>query len=109
MLSNADVRKRVEDHVTRDEEGWSELAYANVGYEFEVENLGKITLVDLKPSGEGGGEYTHVVFRLVEEDGTDRLFKKTGCYQSHYGNDWDGSIDQCRAIEKVVTNYVTIR
>lgn len=89
--------------------GWGELAYdKTVGDPFEVPNLGIVTLLDVETSGEGGGEHTHVVFRLRMVDGSDRVFMKTGCYMSHYGNDWDGPLTEVRGVEKVVVEYVRV-
>jgi hypothetical protein len=60
-----------------------------------------------------GDEYP---FEVVEQDGSgswgyetstvfkvgDQLFRKTGYYQSHYGNDWDGPLREVREGAKTV-------
>lgn len=79
-------------------DSWSSFGYSNGKvtidgdeYEWEyVENIG----------GEGEGEYRAVVFRVG-----DQLFRKEGYYQSHYGSDWDGNLEEVEAFEKTVTDY----
>jgi hypothetical protein len=34
-----------------------------------------------------------------------QLFRKNGYYASHYGTDWDGSVDEVVSSEKVITVY----
>lgn len=46
------------------------------------------------------GSDASVVFQVG-----DKIFKKTGFYQSHYGYDWDGDLTEVRPVEKVVTFY----
>lgn len=67
------------------------------GVEYPVE------FVDSYTGSEGDwSAETYVIFKV---DG--KTFKKTGHYQSHYGDDWDGPVYEAVPVEKVVTEWVT--
>ena len=69
----------------------------------QVEGIdGLVTAVEMKGGGEGQGEYTHVVFKIVN-DGVTRHFKKVGCHVSHDGTYWDGPFTEVKQQQKVVT------
>lgn len=80
------------------EDGWGELAYVT---DEEIEGvLGLVSGVE-HVGGMGQGEYTHVVFKIVN-DGVTRHFKKVGCRVSHSGTYWDGPFTEVKQQQKVV-------
>jgi hypothetical protein len=83
-------------------EDWSDIAYGSEGiatingeeYHWQlIESFG----------GMDKGSYAAVVFEVG-----DRLFRKEGFYQSHYGYDWDGDLCEVEAYERTVTDYRSI-
>ena len=82
---------------------WGEVHWGDVdtltidGVDYPLE------VVESHGGGEGDGSEVWVVFKV---DG--RLFRKSGYYASHYGTDWDGSLEEVEAFEKTVTDYRTI-
>ena len=59
--------------------------------------------------GEGDGEYTCMVFKLVNRSTQEEtFFKMEGYYASYDGTSWDGNLHQVRATQKLVTFYVPI-
>jgi len=52
--------------------------------------------------GEGQGDDIWFVFEVKD---TGQLFKKSGYYASHYGTDWDGPLEEVRAVQRMVTFY----
>lgn len=77
--------------------GWdikNSLVVDGESYEFEV--------VDTQNDGEWGYE-TYVVMRVGNQ-----YFRKSGYYESHYGNDWDGDFEEVEEAEKKVTVWRTV-
>lgn len=99
-LTASQVENALEETYLLDD-GWDELGwYADYkkvetlsveGYDYDFEVL--------EQDGEGSWSYsTSVVFRVG-----DQFFRKTGHYQSHYGNDWDGPLTEVKPSQKTVT------
>lgn len=97
--------KGVEISGTYLEEGWHGF-FNLMGREgIELEGVGKAYRVD-DVGGEGEGDYMHVVFELIDEDGTARLFKKEGRWVSFEGSDWeDGDFYEAVPAQKTITVY----
>ncbi len=55
-----------------------------------------------KPPEEGGGERVYIIVKVGEQ-----FFRKNGYYASHYGTDWDGSVDEVHPVTKTITVYET--
>lgn len=80
-------------------------------YEFEelpregivVEGLGLVTL-ESQYGGEGMGDEYYIVLRVTEGD-TVRFFRKNGWHASHDGSYLDGSLDEVKPVDRVVTFY----
>jgi hypothetical protein len=73
----------------------------------ELEGVGTAYRVD-EVGGEGEGDYMHVVFEIIDKDGTARLFKKEGRWVSYDGAYWDeGDCDFYEVVpkEKTITVY----
>lgn len=66
--------------------------------------LGVISYVD-DHGGEGQGDGYWVVVKITGHDGTERLFKRNGWYQSFSGGELDGPTIEVRPREKMVTVY----
>lgn len=71
----------------------------------ELEGVGKAYRVD-DVGGEGEGDHMHVVFELIDEDGTARLFKKDGRWVSYDGPYWEyGDFYEVVPAQKTITVY----
>lgn len=89
----------IQDCLEEDEDGWGELAYMT---DEAIEGvLGLVSGIE-RVGGEGQGEYTHVVFKIVN-DGVTRHFKKVGCRVSHCGTYWDGPFTEVEQKQKTIT------
>lgn len=68
---------------------------------------GRIYPVDVIEQNRGGeGDFsleTSVIFKVG-----DQIFKKTGHYASHYGDDWDGPITEVKSVQKTVTVWENV-
>lgn len=87
-----------------DRDGWSEVD----GWDSLYEDTGSIeindTVYDFKiVENIGGMDEGSYAALILEIDG--RLFRKEGYYASHYGTDWDGTMEEVEAYEKTVTDY----
>ena len=91
--------KDIEIHLDEFGDGWGEFAYL----ENEViEGIDGLVSGVEHQGGEGRGEYTHVVFKIVNGDSV-RHFKKVGCRVSHSGTYWDGPFTEVEQKQKVIT------
>jgi hypothetical protein len=72
---------------------------------FELEGVGNCYRVhDI--GGEGEGDYMHVVFEIIDAEGTARLFKKEGRWVSYDGPYWeDGDFYEAVPAQKTITVY----
>lgn len=60
-----------------------------------------ISIVSEEHGGEGSWDTeTFIVVRVG-----DQLFRKTGHYRSHYGDDWDGPFREVEAVQRLVDDY----
>lgn len=92
-----------------DSYGWDHWTYKSNFGPFPVPGVGTIEVVDVHELGEGdwGGE-VYIVFKVTDEKGTTKLFKKTGHYQSYDGTSWDdyqGDFFEVQQVKKYVTVY----
>lgn len=86
---------------------WSEIEYQPKGFRGAIMLLGEATTYEKVDSHSGGeGDYGCETWVVVKVG--DQLFKKTGFYQSHYGNDWDGAFTEVRQGRKTVTVYTDL-
>ena len=56
--------------------------------------------------GEGQGDELWFVFKVYGEDGTTRLFRRNGWYQSFHGGEYDGPTDEVYEAEKTIKVYL---
>lgn len=92
----------IEDILLEEEDSWSEWGYSDKPV--FVEDL-RIEVIDSTTGGEGATDL-EVVWRITSlEDGSTRLFIKTGCWVSHDGAYWDGDFRETEQKQKVVTYY----
>lgn len=103
-LTADDVEKALTSHY--DWENWEEFAWDVVRREgnvfpkvIDINNVTyEVKMIDDGPDVVGEWSYdTYIIFSVG-----DRVFKKTGHFQSHYGNDWDGPLKQVVEVEKTV-------
>ena len=81
---------------------WRELKYGTpVDVKLQGERVTLTTVDDY--GGEGKGDDLWVVFTA----GT-QLFRKSGYYASGYGYEWDGELEEVRAVEKTIIVYESI-
>jgi len=95
---------QVEAAIEEDEDlYWEELEweFRNKGLTIDgVEYPAQV--LDENPRGEW--DYgTYIVFSVG-----DQIFRKTGHFQSHYGNDWDGPLQEVRKAEKTIEVWEAI-
>lgn len=78
---------------------WDELEY-NVPEALEIDGVTyPVELLNSQTGEEGDYEIgTYIVIKVG-----DQTFRKTGYYQSHVGNDWDGPFREVVPVEKYIT------
>jgi hypothetical protein len=81
---------------------WDNLEDRENGFKGAILVDGEAVVFE-KVASDEGGEYGYGTF-LIFKVGT-QLFKKSGYYRSHYGNDWDGSFTEVNATTKTVVVY----
>lgn len=86
-------------------ESWNELSYEETGYKLAILLRDEAVLVEIVAKHEGG-EYGYATF-IVFKVGT-QYFRKEGFYQSHYGNDWDGSFEEVQPVLKQVSDWEVV-
>ena len=59
-------------------------------------------VVDEVGNREGGGDYSHLVFYVVEED---KYYKLEGYYSSYNGTYWNGFVTEVYPKEKTIIVY----
>lgn len=108
-LSVAEVEELILGVVTPEEYeldhwgAWDEVGYDNPFY--IVPELGRVEVINHEGGGEGATDL-EIVWRITSlEDGSTRLFIKTGCWVSHDGAYWDGDFRETTQKQKVVTYY----
>lgn len=70
-----------------------------------LDELGRVELISADTGGEGASDL-ELVWRITSlEDGSTRLFIKTGVWVSHDGAYWDGDFRETSQKQKVVTYY----
>jgi hypothetical protein len=70
-----------------------------------LDELGRVDVISAETGGEGASDL-ELVWRITSlEDGSTRLFIKTGCWVSHDGAYWDGDFRETSQKQKVVTYY----
>lgn len=87
-------------------QSWHEVAGMDKGEPFALLLDGEAVLAvksDNSKLGEGAGSDVWIV---IEING--RFFKKSGYHESHYGTDWDGTLDEVKPREATVTVYDNI-
>jgi hypothetical protein len=97
--------RQVEEAVENGEDGWMSIDWMSEGRTFSLDINGETveaTYVGGKQSEEGGGEHVYLVVKVGSQ-----FFRKNGYYASHYGVEWDGSIEEVHPVEKTVTVYET--
>ncbi|MFE7717522.1 hypothetical protein ACFU44_00595 [Nocardia rhizosphaerihabitans] len=72
---------------------------------YDIPGIGTMKIVEDERNGEGGGDYAAIIFEIVAEDGSTRLFKKEGYYASYDGYTWDGDLYEVRPASKLITVY----
>jgi len=72
-----------------------------------IPNVGQATLVE-EFGGEGMGDQLWFVFKITDDAGNERLFRRNGWYQSYSGGEFDGPTEEVKPVEKVVTVYKAI-
>lgn len=69
------------------------------------DELGRVDILKAETGGEGATDL-EIVWQITSlEDGSTRLFIKTGCWVSHDGAYWDGDFRETQQKQKVVTYY----
>lgn len=95
IIPIASLEAAIEEH---EDFYWDELEYytRNDGLGIEIDGTRyDVKVLEEYTGGEGDwNTETFIIFKV----GT-QTFKKTGFYQSHYGNDWDGPLIE---VEQVV-------
>lgn len=82
---------------------WSDTHHEAIPPVTHIEVRGEQVPVEFVASdtgGEGHGESVWVVVKIG-----DQLFRKPGYYASHYGTDWDGTLEEVQVVERTVTFY----
>jgi hypothetical protein len=70
-----------------------------------LDELGRVEVISADTGGEGASDL-ELVWRITSlEDGSTRLFIKTGYWVSHDGAYWDGDFRETSQKQKVVTYY----
>lgn len=89
------------------EDGWSEIAWVldktRKNYTQRTITIQGADVPVEVVATDDGGEYgfeTFVILRVGSQ-----MFRKTGYYRSHYGNDWDGPFVEVVEAEKTITVY----
>lgn len=86
-------------------EGWDGFIDMLGRHVVELEGVGNAYRVD-EVGGEGEGDYMHVVFEIIDEDGTAQLFKKEGRWVSYDGAYWeDGEFYEAVPTQQTITVY----
>ncbi|WP_367137961.1 hypothetical protein [Saccharothrix sp. HUAS TT1] len=117
-LSVNQVQEILENHVfvhtywndsgEYEEQGWHE--WAEVGTTpVAVPDFGTVEIVEDIGGYEDGGGTRYLTFKVTDEEGRSRFFRKHGYYSSYDGSDWDGDFQECAQKAKVVTVYEPIR
>ena len=58
----------------------------------------EVEVLDADTGHEGHGESIYCVVKVGDE-----VFRKTGYYASHHGDEWDGQFKKVRGVEKTIT------
>lgn len=105
MLEASEVERLLSAHQVGE---WGEWHWAKGDEAVAVDGLGAVEVVDVEGNQEGGGEYSHIVFRVIYPDGAVHFYKMEGCYQSFDGCEWDGPLSEVIPTQKTVTIYASI-
>ncbi len=106
-----EVRELLERHDEDGEGSWYTWHYRSPSRDGsleaseKIEGLGSVEVVETEGGGEGEGEHVHIVFRISEEYGAVRYYKKEAYYQSYDGITWDGDFYEVAPTAKMVTIY----
>ena len=101
-MNLTEIEELLHEHVDHE---WGEWHYRlNNAPEF-VEGLGAVEVVDTEGNTEGGGEYSHIIFKVTFPIGNVRYFKMEGNYQSFNGCEWDGPFTEVAPAQKTITVY----
>ncbi|ANA86355.1 hypothetical protein BH762_gp012 [Gordonia phage OneUp] len=87
---------------------WSYRVYRPQGYTgLKIPGIGLATL-ERTHGGEGEGDQYWFVFKITDDDGNVRYFRREGWYASYDGGHYDGPTVEVRPAEKVITVYKKI-
>lgn len=100
-LTAAEVERAISDQY--DDYVWEDFRwYLRENGDISIDDVTyPVEVKDEYTGGEGDWDsHTFVVFQVG-----DQLFRKTGRYRSHYGNDWDGPVDEVEPIQRTVNDW----
>ncbi|QBP33232.1 hypothetical protein SEA_BRUTONGASTER_10 [Gordonia phage BrutonGaster] len=93
----------------RDGRNWSFRALRPQGYTgLKIPGIGLATLEESHGGFEGAGESMWMVFKIADDEGNVRYFRREGWYASYDGGHYDGPTVEVRPAEKVVTVFEAI-
>ena len=100
FLYPSEVKEALLSHDAVDDY-WGEVSWAAKSgalTELEIDGV-KYPFTFIEEGGEGEWSYeTSLIFQVGNQ-----TFRKTGHYQSHYGNDWDGPLTEVHQVQKTIT------
>lgn len=91
--------------------GWHELeeALEHSSAKAVLPGIGTATIVESYGGGEGSGEERWFVFKVTDDAGDERTFRRNGYYASFIGSEFDGPTDQVAPAEKTITVWEAVK
>ena len=77
--------------------------------QLHLPDIGVVTGVEDHGGGEGSGEERWFVFKITDEFGGERLFRRNGYYASFHGSDFDGPTEEVVPAQKMITVFEAVK
>ncbi|ANA86183.1 hypothetical protein SEA_LOZINAK_19 [Gordonia phage Lozinak] len=88
--------------------GWSPYVYRPLDEPgVAIPGVGHAVMVE-QHGGEGQGDEYWYVFKITDDAGNERLFRRNGWYQSYDGGSYDGPTEEVKPVQKTITVFESV-